>query len=277
MVADLVDVRVRQFEAGGIDAPSIAEIHEPSGFVDREDRPDAISDARRNVAGIIAERFRRFAGSPAADLVLERLRQIPVIERRVWLDAVLEQFVDEAVVEVEALGVRLARSFRKHPRPRDRKPVGLGAQFADQADVFLVAVVVFVGAIAGGAVLDLARRVRERIPDRAAAAVFVHRALDLIGRGGGAPHEVLSENSQALAARLLLARRRRPAPPRCRARTSLRALQNAGARIFRTSSSPVSVRRSGRRISCRSRRRRSRAIRRRRTPRPRKSSSPSRG
>jgi hypothetical protein len=51
-------------------------------------------------------------------------------------------------------------------------------------------VVVIVGEIAGGVVLDLARRVRERIPDRAAAAVLVHRALDLVGRGGGAPHEV---------------------------------------------------------------------------------------
>ena len=57
MVADLVDVRIRQFEAGGIDAPAIAEIHEPSGFVDREDRPDAIGDTRRHVAGIIPECF----------------------------------------------------------------------------------------------------------------------------------------------------------------------------------------------------------------------------
>ena len=70
MVADLVDVGVRQFEAGRVDAPAIAEIHEPSGFVDREDRPDAIADARRHMAGIIAERFRGFAGSPAADPVL---------------------------------------------------------------------------------------------------------------------------------------------------------------------------------------------------------------
>jgi hypothetical protein len=133
----------------------------------------------------------RAATWPAADLVLERLRQIPVIERRVWLDALLEQFVDEAVVEVEAPGVRLARSFGKHPRPRDRKPVGPGAQFSDEADVFLVAVVVFVGAIAGGVIFDLARRVSEGVPDRAAAAVLVHGALDLVGRGGGAPHEIL--------------------------------------------------------------------------------------
>ena len=38
VVADLVHFRVRQFEAGGVDAPAIAEIHETSGFVDREDR-----------------------------------------------------------------------------------------------------------------------------------------------------------------------------------------------------------------------------------------------
>ena len=40
-----------------------------------------------------------------------------------------QQLVDQAIVEVEALGVRRARSFRKHPRPCDRKPVGLDAEF----------------------------------------------------------------------------------------------------------------------------------------------------
>ena len=145
------------------------------------------------MARINAERLRGFAGSPAADPVLERLGQVPVIQRRVGLDAVLQEFVDEAVVEVEALGIRRTRSFRKHPRPRDGKPVGLRAGFPDKADVFLVAVVMFVGAVSAGAVLDLAGRVRERIPDRAAAAVFIDGALDLVGRGGGAPHKIFRE------------------------------------------------------------------------------------
>ena len=88
VVAAWFSSRVRQFEAGRVDAPAIAEIQEPSGLVEREDRLDAIGQALRDIAGIIAECFRGFAGSPAADAVLQRLRQIPVIERRVWLDAV---------------------------------------------------------------------------------------------------------------------------------------------------------------------------------------------
>ena len=172
---------------------AVAEIHESPGFVDREDRFDAVAQACGHMARINSERLRGFARSPAADPVLERLGQVPVIQRRVRLDAVLEQFVDEAVVEVEALGIRRTRSFRKHPRPRDREPVGLGAEFPDQADVFLVAVVMFVGAVAGGAVLDLAGRVRKGVPDRAAAAVFIDGAFDLIGRGGGAPHKIFRE------------------------------------------------------------------------------------
>jgi hypothetical protein len=42
-------------------------------------------------------------------------------------------------------------------------------------------VIVIVGAVRVAVILDLARGVGERIPDRAAAAVFVDRAFDLIG------------------------------------------------------------------------------------------------
>jgi hypothetical protein len=42
-------------------------------------------------------------------------------------------------------------------------------------------VIVIVGAVRVAVILDLAGRVGERIPDRAAAAVFIDRALDLLG------------------------------------------------------------------------------------------------
>src|SRR5882757_9283434 len=113
-----------------------------------------------------------------------------MVKRDVGLDPVGQEFVDQAVVEVEALGIWRAGAVGKYPRPRDRKPVVLDAEIPDQADVFLVAVVMLVGAVPGRTVLDLARRVRECVPDRAAAAVFIDGALDLIGRGGGAPREV---------------------------------------------------------------------------------------
>src|SRR5205814_5608098 len=85
--------------------------------------------------GVIRERPGRFAGLPSAEPVLERLRQIPMIQRHKRFDAVGQKFVQKAIVEVEAFGVRGAGSFRKHPRPRDRKTIGFDAQLLDQADV----------------------------------------------------------------------------------------------------------------------------------------------
>ncbi|MET3989378.1 hypothetical protein ABID65_001004 [Bradyrhizobium sp. S3.9.2] len=121
-----------------------------------------------------------------------------MIERRIGLDAVREQLVDEPVVEIEPLRIGLARSIRKHPRPRNREAVGLDAERLNQRDVVLVAVIVLVGAVAGRAVLDLAGRVAENVPDRLAAAVLVDGALDLVGRGRRAPQKILGKGRVAI-------------------------------------------------------------------------------
>ena len=71
---------------------------------------------------------------PAAG-VLERLRQIPVVERDEGLDAGLEQPVDEPVVEVEAGGVDLPAPGREDARPGDREAVGAEAEPLHQLDV----------------------------------------------------------------------------------------------------------------------------------------------
>src|SRR5260370_64155 len=85
------------------------------------------------------------------------------------------------------------RTRRKSPRPRDRKPVGPGRERFDQADVLLVAMIVIIGAVGVALIGDLARCMRENVPDRWAPAVFMDRALDLIGRRGSAPHKALGK------------------------------------------------------------------------------------
>src|SRR4029077_14325590 len=125
-------------------------------------------------------------------------------QRRVRFDAAGEQFVEQAVVEIEPLGVWLPGSFGKHPRPCDRKPVGLGPQSPDEANVFLVAVIVLVGAVAIASVRDLARRVAKSVPDRPAAAVFVDRALDLIRGGRRAPQKALRKTRRSVPVGSLL-------------------------------------------------------------------------
>ena len=104
-----------------------------------------------------------------------------MIEGRKRFNPVREQFVQEAIVEVEAFGVRRASPVGKHPGPCDRKSIGLDAEPLEQANVFLVAMIVIVGAVAVAVVPDPAQRMAESVPYRLAAAVFLDRAFDLIG------------------------------------------------------------------------------------------------
>ena len=128
---------------------------------------------------------------PPAETVLQRLRQVPMVQRHIRRDAVRQQFVQQPIIEVETLRVRRAVPVRKHARPRNRETIGLDAQILDQANVFLVAMIVIVGLIGIAAVFDLARLMGESIPDRAAASVFKHGALDLIGGRRRPPDETV--------------------------------------------------------------------------------------
>src|SRR5262250_2240344 len=83
---------------------------------------------------IVGERRHSGAIGPAAAL-LERLRQIPMVERRKWLDAGFEQPIDQPIVEVQAGAIDAAIAFRQHTRPADREAVGLQAQLTHQRDI----------------------------------------------------------------------------------------------------------------------------------------------
>ena len=73
---------------------------------------------------VVDEAVHGVARRPAA-AVLQRLRQVPVVERQVGLHAAREQAVDEAFVEVQALGVPGAAAGGLHARPADREAVGV--------------------------------------------------------------------------------------------------------------------------------------------------------
>src|SRR5262249_19013649 len=62
-----------------------------------------------------------------------------------------------------------------------------------------ISVVVIVGDVAVVVVADLSRRVRERVPDRGAAAILADGAFDLIGGGGGAPEKSGGKDARGFA------------------------------------------------------------------------------
>src|SRR5262249_4395498 len=153
---------------------------ERAKLIDREEVLYAVAELFSDVTRVVGERLCSLLRLPATVLVLERLRQIPVIQRRKRLDAGRFQFVDQAAVEVDPLRIGLARPFRKNARPGDGKPVRVGADVLYQRNVFLIAVIMVVGDVAGVVVLDVPGLVRVRIPDRQALAILAPRTLNLV-------------------------------------------------------------------------------------------------
>src|ERR1700687_1064646 len=118
VVPDLVQLCVRQPQTRrkfdpdllavnhGLD-PAVADIHDGEELIDREVALGAVAELPRDIAGIVGKRVGGIASMPAA-LVLQRLRQVPVIEGRKGFDAGFEKRIEKAVIEIEALWVRSA-------------------------------------------------------------------------------------------------------------------------------------------------------------------------
>ena len=129
----------------------------------------------------------------------QRLRQVPVIERRVRRDAIGDEAVEEPVVELKALRIWRADALREYPRPRNREPIRSDSECLHRLHVVPISVIVIIGDVAVVVVADLSRRVRKRVPDRGAAAILADGAFDLIGGGGGAPAKSRGKGARGFA------------------------------------------------------------------------------
>ena len=86
---------------------------------------DAVAEARGDDRRRNRRKRRRCSRSRPAAAILERLRQVPVVERHARLDAASQQLVDQPIVEVEAALVDRALGLGQDAGPRDREAVGV--------------------------------------------------------------------------------------------------------------------------------------------------------
>src|SRR5215467_5958421 len=184
MMPHLVQPAGWQLQPGREDAGCMAEFHERRELVEREEMPGPVAELFGDVTGIVRERLGGVAPFPPA-AILQRLRQVPVIERWERRDVVGGKVVEEPVVEVEALRIWRAAALRKYPWPRNGEPVRSGGERLHRLHVVSISVIVIVGDVAVVVVADLSRRVRECVPYRWATAILADGAFDLIGGGGG--------------------------------------------------------------------------------------------
>ena len=112
MMTNLIDAGRGKLEAGSMTSVAVADVDEGTHLVEGHEVLDAVGEMFGDVAGVVGEGLGGVARLPAA-LVFEGLGEIPVKEGAVGLDVGGEQLVDEAVVEVEALGVGCAGALGK--------------------------------------------------------------------------------------------------------------------------------------------------------------------
>ena len=173
--------RFRIRHAGSSVPEAVAEQGENGRFIERRKPLDAVAVPPRCKRRIVGEPSGEIAHGPAAK-VIERLRQIPMIQAEPWLDPCREQGIDQPIIEGKAGFIGGALSARQNAWPCYREAVRLDPQIAHEGDVFKIAVVVVTGDIAAVLVGD-APPGGIGVPDARPAPLVTARALDLIARG----------------------------------------------------------------------------------------------
>ena len=141
-------------------------------------------------------RLKRIDGrtvEPAA-LLFQAPRQVKVIHGHDGLDIVFAAGTNDCAVVLDTRSVDFSGTVRQNARPSNRKAVCLESHLGKQRNVFLKAVIM----VACDRKIGIACRVLVHINDRRALAVGIPSTLDLIGRGGRAPQEILRKIEQFL-------------------------------------------------------------------------------
>ena len=169
-------------QSGCVVAVAVAVGRDHLRLVQGDPPGDPVAERIGHQGGVFTEPFGRIAVRPPP-LVLQFLRQVPVIEGGRGRDAVPGELVEQRAVIVQATLVDGAPAAGLDPRPGDGEAVGAQPEGGEQGHVLGVTVVGVAGDVAGVAAADLSWRVAEGVPHRGAPAVGGRRSLDLVGGG----------------------------------------------------------------------------------------------
>ena len=173
-------------------AAEIAHAKETLGLIEGDEMLTPVGIQPGNRCGVVGKPFDTLFIEPAA-LLEQLVGVIPVEQGHVGFNAVFQHGIDEIGVEFCTFLIQLTGAVGEQTRPADREPVVLDAQLLHQLEIFLVAVVVVAGHIAGMIVFYMTGLMGVHIPNAQTLAAFIPAAFDLIGRGSCTPNEILFE------------------------------------------------------------------------------------
>src|SRR5262245_49313659 len=122
-----LEAELRVLLARRMDAEDVTRGRRRQRLVQGDPILDAIAERPPHQRGILTEGFRRGALAPAA-AIIERLRQIPMVERDERSDVLRQQRVDQLAVEVEPALIAGAAAGWNDARPGDREAIRIEAE-----------------------------------------------------------------------------------------------------------------------------------------------------
>jgi hypothetical protein len=134
---------VKRGFARGVNSRTVSQPAHHPRFIDGRKPGHSISEGLGHRSRIVFKGFQNFAARPAS-AILQRLWQIPVINRRDRFDSGRQQRIDQAVIEVEAALFAHVVAFRKQASPRDRESIGLDPEVLHDLNVIEIAVIVVI-------------------------------------------------------------------------------------------------------------------------------------
>src|ERR1017187_7604042 len=166
------------------DAEPVAEIGDDPRLVEGDPPGYTVAECSADDRRVLGEVLGGLPPGPASG-ILERLGEIPVVERDHRLYPAVEQASNQSPVVIEALVIHRAGAGRLDSGPGDGESVGAHSELAQQVQVRAKPVVGVAGDVPGVTPAHLSRRAAESVPDGRPATAFLCRSFPLVG---GASH-----------------------------------------------------------------------------------------
>src|ERR1700722_9635947 len=174
-------------------ALEISAVGKHRGLVEKHPIRNSVAQRLRDHLHVVRITARSVTIRPSAG-VAQSLRQVPVKQRDEWANVRLKQRIDNSAVIFNPFRIRGTNSRGLNTWPGNRKTVAVQIHRLPQRDIFAPAMIRIASGVTGVAVLHLAWRVREAIPDRFALAVLIPCAFDLIRSRSRAPEKSLGKH-----------------------------------------------------------------------------------
>jgi len=179
--------------AGGEDPVVVAQDGHYPAFVHCDPMLHAVAEGGEADAGVVGEDVGHRRVEPSVIFHLEGGGQVPMVKGNPGLDAIGQEFINQAVVEGDTFFVAFSFPIGLDAAPGDAETVSFQAHLRHQGNVLFIAMIMVTGPVPIFGFCRPAGGMTEYVPNVEALTAFEPGAFDLVTGRSGTPDEVFGE------------------------------------------------------------------------------------